>query len=347
MVDLNKSNQFTFGPQTQQSNFFAKPQTTNSSFTFGQQGSQGSTMGVNNNPLGGTSSSNLFGNTSTQPTTGLTGFGSQPSSTNLFGSTSTQPTTGLTGFGSQPSSSNLFGSTNLQPSTNTSTGIFGNIFIYIGNKTTTPSSAPLFGSTSFNAPTGSTSLFNTGSNPLLSTNPSNFNTPLPNTQSINNPYSNVFLISSVNVMKHDKVETLPEDVKKQIVEIENEINNNDIVLDQTCKTINDLYSEFGLIKKEGQKMLNCLKLIYTKHQKISYIIEGLKSEVRVQNDFLEQNIRNYNILHNYPEMKINIPSQYFTKLAVEFGEKIENFKKELAELETIIQLTYQVSYYIN
>jgi hypothetical protein len=148
-------------------------------------------------------------------------------------------------------------------------------------------------------------------------------------------------------MKHDKVETLPEDVKKQIVEIENEINNNDIILDQTCKTINDLYSEFGLIKKEGQKMLNCLKLIYTKHQKISYIIEGLKSEVRVQNDFLEQNIRNYNILHNYPEMKINIPSQYFTKLAVEFGEKIENFKKELSELETIIQLTYQVSYYIN
>jgi len=129
MVDLNKSNQFTFGPQTQQSSFFAKPQTTNSSFTFGQQGSQGSTMGMTTNPLGGTSSTNLFGSTSTQPTSGLSGFGTQPSSTNLFGSTSTQPTSGLTGFGSQQSSTNLFGSTNLQTSTNMSTGMFGKIFI--------------------------------------------------------------------------------------------------------------------------------------------------------------------------------------------------------------------------
>lgn len=210
---------------------------------------------------------------------------------------------------------------------------------------TNPSNT-LFGSNMFNAPSTTSSLFSTSnvSNPLLTSGTPNYSTPLSNVQSVNNPYSNVFLISSVNVMKHDKIETLPEDVKKQIVEIENEINNNDIILDQTCKTINDLYSEFGLIKKEGQKMLNCLKLIYTKHQKISYIIEGLKNDVKVQNDFLEQNIRNYNILHNYPEMKINIPSQYFSKLAVEYSEKIENFKKELSELETIIQLTYQVNF---
>ena len=100
MVDLNKSNQFTFGPQSQQSNFFSKPQTANSSFTFGQTGSQGSTTGICTNPIGGvTSTTSLYGGNPTQQTNFMT----QPSSTNLFGS-STQPTT-----------------------TNTSTGFFGTI----------------------------------------------------------------------------------------------------------------------------------------------------------------------------------------------------------------------------
>ena len=58
------------------------------------------------------------------------------------------------------------------------------------------------------------------------------------------------------MMKYDKVETLPEEVKNQVINIENEINNNDIILDQTSKLITDLFTEFGLIKREGQKMLN-------------------------------------------------------------------------------------------
>lgn len=149
------------------------------------------------------------------------------------------------------------------------------------------------------------------------------------------------------MLKYDKVETLSEENKNLVIKIENEINNNDILLDYTSKTINDLYNEFSQIKKEGQKMLNCLKLIYTKYQKMNYIIEGLKTDVKTQNDFLDDNFKNYNILHNYPEMKINVPSQYFTKLAVEFGEKMSSFKKELSELEAIIELTYQVSRLIN
>ena len=148
-------------------------------------------------------------------------------------------------------------------------------------------------------------------------------------------------------MKYDKVESLPEEYKLKLIKIENEINNNDILIDYTSKTIKDLFDEFALIKKEGQKMLNCLKLIYTKYQKMNYIIEGLKTDVRVQSDFLETNIKHYNILHNYPEMKINVPSDYFTKLAIEFGDKMSNFKKELSELETIIELTYQVLIYFN
>lgn len=179
----------------------------------------------------------------------------------------------------------------------------------------------------------------TGINPLLS---QQTNYPVPINTTLNNPYSNVFQISSSNMMKYDKVESLSEESKQLVIKIENEINNNDILLDYTSKTIGDLYNEFSLIKKEGQKMLNCLKLIYTKYQKMNYIIEGLKNDVKTQNDFLENNIKNYNILHNYPEMKINVPSQYFTKLAIEFGEKMSNFKKELSELETIIELTYQV-----
>jgi hypothetical protein len=330
MVDLNKSRQFTFAPTSTSNSttgFFAKPTNSNSSFTFGQTSTGGTGTASTTSGFGGLTSG-LFG-TNSQPNTGTT-------------------TTGFGGGG-------MFPTTN-PSSTTTSSGFFGIIYIYLVNKPTTTTGGgtnTLFGSSGLTNPTtsgaGTSNLFSTvpstgGSNPLLQPSNSNFIPHISINPQVNNPYQNVFQISSTNMMKYDKVETLPQEVKSYVINIEKDINNNDILLDQTKKTIDDLYNEFGLIKREGQKMLNCLKLIYTKHQKICYIIEALKNDVKVQNDYLEINIKNYNILHNYPEMKINVPSQYFTKLALEFTEKMSNFKKELDELETIIELTYQVNF---
>ena len=98
-MDLNKSNQFTFGPQSSNNptNLFSKPTTTNSSFTFGQttggtsQGQQTGTFGVS------TATPALFGTGNSQPTTtGSNMFGNQQSSTGLF-SSNTNPNTQSSG----------------------------------------------------------------------------------------------------------------------------------------------------------------------------------------------------------------------------------------------------------
>jgi len=55
---------------------------------------------------------------------------------------------------------------------------------------------------------------------------------------------------------------------------------------------------------------------------------------------LDNNIKNYKYLENYPDMKITIPSQYFNKLFTQFSEKVNTFRKEMTELESLLDLQY-------
>jgi hypothetical protein len=288
----------------------------------------GSTQSTFNKPQGTSTFSTTPGTTSgffNQPSTGTVGTGGtgqitsnpsqQQSTTGGFGLGQTQPQPGGTGlFGGPKPATSGFG---------TQSGLFG-------GPSTTQSAQPFGQQMQFGQPTQQTG--------IQQGMQSGVGMPSFPQRQIS---PQVFSLMPNNFMKLDKVETLPEDIQKIVKEIENSLRVYDIQLDYSSSVINTLYDNYKFLSAEGVKAIKFSKLINTKKSKINFLLQNLKLDINQQKILLEKGTRDYHIIVEHPNMKIQVPSDYFSLLNKELEEKISLQIQQISDLEALVNLHYR------
>lgn len=311
--------------------------TTGQTFNFGQGGQTSTTTGV------GTSSTGTVG--------GMFGF-AKPGGSTMGGTSGIGGTTGTTGSagGLGSSSTPSFGAgatgsffnqpTGGQQTSTTGGGLFGS-----KPTTTTTTGLGMFTSASsggglFNKPSGQPTGSTTGMTATSNIGTTNF----PNLMQQRTQVTPTLTLPPTNYLKYEKVESLNDDIKNIIKQIEATFRKNEIYLEQSEGLIKDLYENYKLLSSDGVKVVKYCKLINSKKSKVDFILKNAKGEIEHQNDQVERTRKNFHILKEHPNMKIMVPSDYFIELMKEIEDKISLQILQISDLEALANLYYRKEY---
>lgn len=318
----------------QSANVFGQQQQPQTSSGLGQQGTSlgaGFQTQTNLNKPQGTL---MFG-TGTSSTS--TSFFNPPGTSNTTQQQSTTGGFGQLGLSGQPQNQTGTGGSNLFGGQKSVTSGLGNLSGSFGSGTTTttqtaqPFSQQMQLGVQVPQQLGSQQGFQGGIGM------SSLSLPLSNQQIS----PKVFSLTPNNFMKLDKVETLPEALQNIVKDLEKSLKSYDIQLDYSTSVINTLFEHYNFLNSEAVKVIKFCKLINTKKSKINFLIQNIKSEINQQNNLLEKSTKDYKIIVENHNMKIQAPNEYFSLLNKELEEKISLQIQQISDLEALINLHYR------
>lgn len=150
----------------------------------------------------------------------------------------------------------------------------------------------------------------------------------------------ILTLQSTNSLRYVKIENMSEDVKKIAQKIQMDLLNNEMHITFAEKLIQKLEENFNSVKKEGINLVKYGKVVNTKHNKIKYTINNIKSEIQKISSSLEKEKNNFRVLELGSDMNITIPNDFLLYFTNELEERMMSYASQIEDIQTLINLYY-------